>query len=108
MGTLIDSRKGGAVSDDVVELMAREDIERNRQDLDKAIPWWRSLNPSRQLALEAMAYQLGTPNLLAFKKMLAALEAKNWIGAHMQALDSTWAEQTPARAKEVAALLRDG
>lgn len=108
MGTLIDGRIGGAVSDDVVEMMAREDILRNQQDLDKKCPWWRSLDPVRQMALEAMAYQLGVPRLLEFKKMLACLEMGDWLGAHTNALNSVWAEQTPARAKEVALLLRDG
>ena len=108
IGTLIDARKGGAVSDDVIDLMAQEDIERNRCDLDKRLPWWRALNSVRQLALEAMAYQLGTPKLFGFTKMLACLQAGDWLGAHTHAMNSTWAEQTPDRAKEVARMLRDG
>ena len=108
MGTLIDPRKGGAVSDDVIYMMAAEDIQRNRGDLDKLFPWWRGLSERRRIALQAMAYQLGAPKLSDFKKMLASLEAGDYLGAYGHALNSVWAEQTPTRAKEVAAMLRDG
>lgn len=108
MGTLIDDRKGGVVSDSVIRLAALEDIERHDADLDRRWPHWRRLSPRRQLAIRAMAYQLGVPNLMEFKRMIAALEAEDWAGAHRNALDSLWAEQTPDRAKEVAVMLRDG
>ena len=52
-----------------------------------------------------MAYQMGVPGLLRFKKMLSALEAGDWKTAEKEALDSLWARQTPRRAREVASLL---
>jgi lysozyme len=53
-----------------------------------------------------MAYQLGPSGVVAFKKMLAALEAGDRIAAAEAALDSKWATQTPNRAQRVAALIR--
>ena len=59
-----------------------------------------------QLALALMAFQLGAPRLLRFRKMFAALARRGWDGAAKEALDSKWARETPHRAARVAALLR--
>ena len=54
-----------------------------------------------------MSYQMGVGGLLSFRLTLAALEEGNRQEAYDMALDSLWARQTPARAKRVAAMLRD-
>ena len=108
MGTLVDARKGGAISDDVVNLMATEHIERDEMDLSRALPWWSTLDEPRARALANMTYQLGLPNLLEFTKMLAALKDGKFAEAATHALDSRWAKQTPARANRIAAVFRTG
>ncbi len=108
VGTLIDGRFGGALSDDEIDLILQNRITTHLADLYTVLPWVRELSEARQRALANMAFQLGVPRLLGFTKMLACLQAGDWLGAHTNALDSAWAEQTPARAKEVAAMLRDG
>lgn len=108
VGRLIDARAGGAVSDDEIDTMRDNDINRHVDDLYKVFPWVRELTEARQRALANMAFQMGVPRLREFKKMLACLQAKDWLGAYQNALASVWAEQTPERAKEVAAMLRDG
>lgn len=70
--------------------------------------FWPKLSAARQNALIEMTYQMGMPKLCGFHKMLAAIEAGDWQTAHDEALDSDWAKQTPARARELAELLRSG
>ena len=58
------------------------------------------------LALLNMAFQLGVPRFLGFKRMLAAIMDRRWNDAADEALDSKWAKQTPVRAQHVAEVLR--
>ena len=57
-------------------------------------------------ALQEMAFQLGVPRLLGFKRMLAAVRDRRWRDAAVEALDSKWAKQTPVRAEHVAKVFR--
>lgn len=49
-----------------------------------------------------MSYQLGVEGVLKFKKMLKALEQKDYKTANYEMLNSLWAKQTPNRAKKLA------
>ena len=51
-----------------------------------------------------MIFQLGSAGVQKFRKMWEALkeDPPNYFEAHVQMLDSRWAKQTPARAKEMA------
>ena len=80
------------------------DISNVVAGLDDKMPWWDTMSESAQRALANMCFQLGLNGLLAFKKMLACLEAHDYAGARREALDSTWATQTPNRAAHVTAL----
>lgn len=62
----------------------------------------------RQAALASMIYQLGYNGVAKFRKMIAAVKAKNWQEAKAQALDSRWAKQTPERALRNADMLLTG
>ncbi|WP_414717526.1 hypothetical protein [Steroidobacter sp.] len=53
-----------------------------------------------------MAYQLGTNGVTNFKRMCAALRIRDYSAAAIEMLDSTWAKQTPARAKRMAEIMR--
>ncbi len=55
--------------------------------------------------LISMEYQLGYSGLSRFKKMIAALKARDYAEAKKQALDSQWAKQTPERAMRHARVL---
>ena len=54
-----------------------------------------------QKALYQMAYQLGVPRLMGFRKMFRYIKRGEWLAAHTEALDSLWARQTPDRAHRV-------
>ena len=59
-----------------------------------------------QDALTEMAFQLGVPRLMGFKRMLAAVKERRWRDAAVEAKDSKWARQTPVRAEHVAMVFR--
>lgn len=75
--------------------------------LEARLPWYQNLEHRRQEALIDMAYQLVINGLLAFKKALAAMAAKDWNTAADELLDSKWARHdSPRRALEIAGLIR--
>lgn len=87
--------------------MLDEDFGIIETELDRAIPWWRTLSEARQRALINMAF-MGVPRLLGFRNMLAAMRAGAFERAADEALDSKWATQVGARSERVAKLIREG
>jgi len=71
-------------------------------ELDHKLPWWRALPEHKGRALANMAFNMGIPRLMDFRKMLAALESGEWETAAEEALDSKWAVQVGARADRIA------
>lgn len=78
-------------------------------ELDKALPWWRTLNLPRQAVLLEMAYQMGTAGLLLFKNTLKAVQSGNWVVAQAGMLSSKWGTQdSPERASREALQMLTG
>lgn len=97
-----------ALSEKAVDQILDDDIYDAVRDLENNAAWWREMSEPRQRALCNMCFQMGWPRLSGFKKMLAALESGLWDEAASEALDSTWAKQTPERAKRVVDMIRVG
>ena len=57
--------------------------------------------------LRNLCFNLGGPRASRLKKMLAALEDKNYPEASKEMLDSKWARQVPNRAHELAEIMRN-
>ena len=108
IGRLIDKRRGGGITREEAEYLLENDLKTARADLDAIAPWWTLLPDDVQRGLMNMAFQLGRTNLSEFKKTFAALKARDYNEAGNEALRSRWAEQTPARARRVAKLIRSG
>jgi lysozyme len=72
------------------------------------LPVFNALDNVRQLVLIDMAYNLGVSGLGGFKKMLAALDRKEWDTAAEELLDSRYASQVGPRATRNADMLRTG
>lgn len=84
------------------------DITRCLDDLS-SFPWFHTIDTLRLRALVNMRFQLGPRGFRGFTQMLAALERGDYAAAAEAALDSKWARlDTPARAAEVARMLRTG
>ena len=106
VGRLIDRRRGGGIDAAEADYLLGRDLERRAAELDGRLPWWRGQPEEVRVALLALAFQLGVGGLLGFSRTLAALQAGERARAAVEALDSAWARQTPARARRVAGMLR--
>lgn len=95
------------ITEDEAMAMLDNDIERVKGQLAKALPWLETKSPDVQRAIANMTFQMGIGALLKFKKMLAALQARDYNAARREALDSAWAKQTPQRAKRVTDLFKE-
>lgn len=105
-GFLIDERKPVKLPKEVGDLWLAVVAEGKWLELIDTSPWIASQPDDVQRALANMAYQLGVSGVLKFQKMLAALRDGDREQAAIEALDSTWAKQTPERAARVAKLIR--
>jgi lysozyme len=115
VGRLIDKRKGGRLRRSEYMFMLQNDVDEVVAELDKQIPWWRSLTPNRQAVLANMAFNLGVKGLLGFKNTLAMIKSGDYEGAAKGMLNSKWAKQVDknlndhqGRANELADLMRNG
>jgi lysozyme len=80
-----------------------EDVACIAEELDDKLPWWRTMEEPRQAVLLNMAYNMGVPRLLAFKRALGAMRIGDYARAGTEMLDSRWArEQVRSRAAELA------
>jgi lysozyme len=105
-GFLIDPRKGGGLPKPVAEFWLQYALNERVEAFRKLWPAFDNQPADVKNALRLMVYQLGPAGLFGFKRMLAALEARDRVTAAEEALDSDWYKQTPARALRVAAQLR--
>lgn len=60
--------------------------------------WFNKQDSFHQAIILDMAYNLGIPRLLLFKKMILALNSKDYLGASREMLNSGWAMQVKHRA----------
>lgn len=89
-------------------LLLRNDVERCLKDLRKKIEFWYDLDNERQYALLDMCFQMGYNGLSKFQNMLYCMKLKDYRSASYHCLDSSYAVQTPKRAKRIARLIKEG
>ncbi|ASD52063.1 baseplate hub subunit and tail lysozyme [Pseudomonas phage PspYZU05] len=74
----------------------------------KVGPVYAKVNRSRQMALENMAFQMGTAGLANFTNMLNAMYNEDWKTAYNEGRDSLWFTQTKGRASRVTLIILNG
>lgn len=89
------------------EFMFQNDFNRCEKELHSC-SWYMSSPENVKNALLNMCFNLGLPRLKGFKRMIAAIEDKDYTKAALEAMDSKWAAQVPDRAKDIALMIRDG
>jgi len=77
-------------------------------ELSARIPAYCSVSCIRKIVLLDMAYNLGIGRLLKFKKMIAALDSRDFELAAKEMLDSTYARQVKDRATRNAYMMETG
>ncbi len=95
------------VSEHAAKALLDDEVKKILNELVKH-RWYIELNSDRQTIIKSMCYQMGVSGVFKFKKMIAALERGDYNEASLQALDSLWAKQTPARAERHATVIACG
>lgn len=88
------------------EILLMHRLQPTLETLNNAQVFLKAPNNVRIVLID-MSYQMGIAGLKRFKKMLKAIEEKNFGIASKELLDSRYAKQTPNRAKRNAELLLD-
>ncbi|MEL0114284.1 MAG: hypothetical protein VW835_21355, partial [Rickettsiales bacterium] len=85
-----------------------EDIALAVAELTARFPWFADLDEARRRVLIDMHVNMGIQRLKGFKRMLAALAARNYWRAADEMLASKWATQVHGRAERLARMMRTG
>lgn len=107
-GRLIDSRKGGGITAEEALHLLSNDIALRQRLILHHLPWSATLDEARQGVLLNMAFQLGVPGLLRFKRMLRACADQHFADAAEEMRQSEWAKQTPQRCRRLATQMETG
>lgn len=92
---------GTPVSEERVRQAFNLDVIVTLEDCDRLYPDFDDLPEEAQLIIANMCFNLGYPRLSKFKKMKAAVDAREWDEAANQMVDSKWYTQVPNRAKRL-------
>jgi lysozyme len=96
------------INQTTAEQLLTLDIQVAEADLFSLVPDAESFSPARRDALINLSFALGRPRLEAFRKMLAAVRKLDWNTAADELLNSRWAVQVDARARQLAQMFRTG
>ena len=108
VGRLIDRTKGGKLSEDEIEYLLDNDIDRIQNQTIRAFHWYNDLNDVRQECVLNMVFNLGLNGFKNFKLMIKALERHDYEDASQEMVDSKWAGQVGNRALRLSEAMRLG
>ena len=107
VGRNIDAEHGGlGISESEARYLLSNAIDRCIDECERAFDWFEYLDDSRQAVIVHLAFWIGLPRLMMFKKMIAAIEEENFETAALELLDSKLARDIPGRATRLADELR--
>lgn len=116
-GHLIDRRRSGElptwikgfpILQDEADHLLESDVIEKQGKLSQAWPPFGEQPAIVQVVLVSMAFQLGIGGVLAFQRLLRAIEDKRWADAGVEMRRSAWSRQTPKRAERLARTLESG
>jgi lysozyme len=105
VGRNLDDR---GISREESAMLLDGDIRLLEIELFRALPWASALDDVRQRVLLDMAFNLGLPGLLQFKRTLEAIRTGQYQQAATMMLDSLWARQVGQRAERLARMMATG
>ena len=107
VGRLIDEKLGGKLSDDEIDYLLTNDLNRCLEEA-ATYPWYAGMNDARQAVIISMLFNLGKPNFDKFQNMQAALLVGDNGLASREMLKSRWANQVGKRANELSEMMESG
>ena len=105
IGRALDRR---GIDDEEADWLFARDILEARRAVVAAIPWSAGLDVVRRAVLVDMSFNLGIRGLVGFRRMLAALELRDYETAAAEMLFSKWATQVGPRARRLATMMEHG
>jgi lysozyme len=107
-GRNVDPQGGLGLSDDEVDYLLENDIERVIKELSTEYRWFNSLDDVRKDAMIDISFNLGATRLRGFKRALAAMEVADYKMAAKEFLDSKWSRDVKGRATELCYMIEMG
>jgi lysozyme len=101
-------KAGLGLSDDEVDYLLQNDIERVIKELSAEYRWFNSLDDVRKDAMIDISFNLGATRLRGFKRALAAMEVADYTTAAKEFLDSKWSRDVKGRATELCYMIETG
>lgn len=95
------------ISEHAAKVILADDVKVSIDELDDRMDWWRDLPDPAQLVLASMVFNLGWPRFSRFKKLIAALEDRDFNEAAAQMEDSLWYQQIKTRGPALKQLMLD-
>jgi lysozyme len=93
---------------DEIDYLLKNDIAESVAAARALFQSFNRLSGSRKAVLVNMAFNLGQTKLAQFKRLRAAVAAKDFQKAAAEMLQSAWAKQVGARADRLAKLMEKG
>jgi lysozyme len=107
-GRNVDPQGGLGLSEDEVDYLLQNDIERVIKELSTEYRWFNSLDDVRKDAMIDISFNLGATRLRGFKRALAAMEVADYKMAAKEFLDSKWSRDVKGRATELCYMIEMG
>ena len=98
-------RDRGLTMDEAMYLL-NNDIADFQHQLFCKLSWFYKAPVDVQNVLTDMAFEMGITGLMAFQKTLNLISLGQYAAAAEEMLNSTWAKQVPARANDLANILK--
>ena len=108
VGRNIDEEGGLGLSEEEINVLLINDVERVKNELTAAYFWFPALDEVRQAAMIDMCFNLGLSRLRGFVKAIEAMSRQQYDKAADEFLDSRWASQVGQRAIRVTDMIRTG
>jgi lysozyme len=95
---------GRGLEPEEIDYLFSNDVGACCATMDRQIPWWRSLPPTKQRVMINLCF-MGWGSLSTFKRFLAAMQGQDWQEASEELVDSDWYRQVGTRGPRVVAQL---
>jgi lysozyme len=100
--------RGKCITNEQAAYLCRNNIAQVKAQLDRELPWWRTLDIDRQFVMIDLCFNMGIKKLLTFQKTLNSIATGYYIIAGEQLMQSKYAKQVGVRARRNAYALKTG
>ena len=108
IGRNVDPENGIGLSDEEVNFLLQNDLDRCEAELSAEYVWFRALEGARRDAILDIFFNLGATRFRGFKNAIAAMDEQDYDKAAVEFMDSRWAKQVGGRALELTDMIKAG